>query len=185
LLLPRDRRKVSQIPVTHPARTLCDIAAAVSISKLEDAVDDVLCRKLSSFHRLASDAEAAAGRRGIANLRRVLEAWDGESDKSTLAEMRLIRELLARGLPRPVRQHEIWVDGELIARLDLAFPRWRLGIELDTFRWHAARRAFRKDRQRANRVAALGWQLLRATPEDALDSRDLVDAAAKIIRAAA
>lgn len=185
LLLPRDRTKVDRIPVTHPARMLCDIAGEVSVSKLEDGVDDVLCRKLTSLDRLIADSEAASGRRGIANLRRVLDAWDGDSDDSVLAEMRLIRELVARGLPRPVRQFEIWVNGKLVARIDLAFLRWKLGIELDSFRWHAARRAFRKDRQRANRVAALGWQLLRATTEDAHDSRELVEAAAAMILAAA
>jgi very-short-patch-repair endonuclease len=164
---------------------LVDLAGQVSGPLLEDSVDDVLCRRLTSLDRLLKVVETCTRRRGIDTLRRVLDAWDGDTDKAMLAEMRLIRELVARGLPRPVRQFEIWVDGKLIARIDLAFPQWKLGIELDSFRWHAARRAFRTDRQRGNRVAGLGWQLLRATTEDAQDSRELVEAAAAIILATA
>jgi hypothetical protein len=38
---------------------------------------------------------------------------------------------------------------------------------------------------RANRVAAAGWRLLRATPEDATDGRQLVQAAGRILAVAA
>ena len=86
------------------------------------------------------------------------------------------------GLPQPVRQYEIWVDGVFVARVDLAYPPFRLAMELDGFRWHAGRRAFRSDRMRRNRVEAAGWRLLEAAPED-ID--DLVAGAAAIVRRAA
>jgi very-short-patch-repair endonuclease len=99
--------------------------------------------------------------------------------------MRLVRALVAAGLPPPVKQYEVWVDGVFFGRIDLAFPAIKLGIELDSFRWHAGRRPFRDDRQRANRLAAAGWMLLRATTEDAQDPRELVAHAESIFRAAA
>jgi hypothetical protein len=96
--------------------------------------------------------------------------------------MRVVRRLLAAGLPQPVRQYEIRVGGELVARVDLAYPDFRLAMELDSFRWHAGRRPFRSDRLRRNRIEAVGWRLLEAAPED-IDS--LVAGAAGIVRVAA
>ena len=99
-----------------------------------------------------------------------------------VAEMRVVRALLAAGLPAPARQYEIWVGGVLIARVDLAYPPFRLAMELDGFRWHAGRRRFRSDRMRRNRVEAAGWRMLEAAPED-ID--DLVAGAAAIVPRAA
>ena len=99
--------------------------------------------------------------------------------------MRIVRRLLAAGLPEPERQHEIRQDGELVARVDLAYPPERVAIELDSFRWHAGRGPFRSDRVRGNRIEAAGWRVLRATPEDAGLGHDLVRAARALVRAAA
>jgi hypothetical protein len=160
------------IPVTRPARTLADLARVVSGDVLEEAVDDALCRRLCRLEDLPAQGK----------LREVLAAWNGDGLADGVAEMRVVRALLAAGLPAPVRQYEIWVDGVLIARVDLAYPPFRLAMELDGFRWHAGRRKFRSDRMRRNRVEAAGWRLLEAAPED-ID--DLVAGAAAIVQRAA
>lgn len=166
------------IPVTRPSRTIVDLAGVVTGDLLEEGVDDVLCRRLCRLDELV----APAGRRGSAALREVLAAWNGDGLPEGVAEMRVVRALLAAGLPLPARQYEIWVDGVFIARVDLAYPPFRLAMELDGFRWHAGRRRFRSDRMRRNRVEAAGWRLLEAAPED-ID--DLVAGAAAIVRRAA
>lgn len=112
----------------------------------------------------------------------VLAAWNGDGLAEGVAEMRVVRGLLAAGLPQPVRQYEIWVNGVLIARVDLAYLPFRLAMELDGFRWHAGRRKFRSDRMRRNRVEAAGWRLVEAAPDD-ID--DLVAGAAAIVQRAA
>lgn len=49
------------------------------------------------------------------------------------------------GLPRPRAQHEVRdAAGRFVARLDLAYPKWRLGIEYDGDQ-HRDRAAFRAD----------------------------------------
>ncbi|MDQ6928225.1 MAG: type IV toxin-antitoxin system AbiEi family antitoxin domain-containing protein [Actinomycetota bacterium] len=122
LLLPRDRTLVDGIPVTHPARMLLELANRVSRPTLEDAVDDVLCRRLTSLDRLmAAVDQPSTGHHGVHNLRGVLEAWAGGNNQPMLSEMRLIRELVARGLPRPVCQFEIRIDGH-VYRIDIAWP---------------------------------------------------------------
>ena len=161
-----------RVPVTRPARMLADLAGVVGGDVLEEAVDDVLCRRLCRLEDVPA--------RGA--LRAVVEAWNGEGLADGVAEMRVVRSLVAAGLPAPVRQYEIWVDGVFIARVDLAYPPFRLAMELDGFRWHAGRRPFRSDRLRRNRIERVGWRLLEAAPEDV---DDLVAGAAAIVRRAA
>jgi hypothetical protein len=167
------------VPRTSPARTIADLAVVVGGDVLEEAVDDVLCRRLCRLDELS----ATAGRRGSRPLRAVLEAWKGDGLPAGVAEMRVVRELLRADLPEPVRQYEIRDShGGFVARVDLAYPDWRLAIELDGFRWHAGRGPFRSDRLRRNRIEATGWRLLEAAPEDI---GPLVEAAAAILRLAA
>lgn len=161
------------VPVTRPSRMLHDLAGVVSEDAFEEAVDDVLCRRLCRLEDLQGGGPV---------LREVLAAWNGDGLPEGVAEMRVVRALLTGGLPQPVRQYEIWVGGVFIARVDLAYPPFRLAMELDGFRWHAGRRPFRSDRMRRNRVEAAGWRLLEAAPED-ID--DLVAGAAAIVRRAA
>jgi very-short-patch-repair endonuclease len=146
-----------------------DVARGASRDLLEEAVDDVLCRRLVRLDELG----------GGRALRAVLEAWNGDALPAGVAEMRVVRELLAAGLPQPVRQYEI---REAAARVDLAYPDHRLAIELDGFRWHAGRGPFRSDRLRRNRLEVAGWQLVEAAREDV---GQMVRSAAAILRRAA
>jgi len=111
--------------------------------------------------------------------RAVLEAWDADALPDGVCEMGIVRQLLAAGLPEPVRQHEIRAGGVLVARVDLAYPEPRVAMEVDGFRWHAGRGPFRSDRIRANRIEAAGWRLLPAAPED---GDDLCRSAAALLR---
>jgi hypothetical protein len=180
-----DRTTHNRIPVTRPARTAVDLAGRVSAELLEEAVDDVLCRRLATLDGIRQRVDALAGRRGSHALATILAAWGGEGMPANVAEMRIVRLLLDAGLPAPVRQHEIRAGGELVARVDLAYPDRRLAVELDSFRWHAGRAPFRSDRVRATRLAGLGWRLLWATPEDAHDGRQVVEAARRLLAVAA
>jgi len=171
-----------RVPVSRPARTVVDLAAVVSGTGLEEAVDDVLCRRLVSLGELVRRARELGPRRGSGALREVLEAWNPGALPAGVAEMRVVRPLVVAGLPHPVRQHEIRSGGELVARVDLAYPRERVAIELDGFRWHAGRGPFRSDRIRGNRIEASGWRLLRAAPED---DGELVAAARQLLGRAA
>lgn len=177
---PREIVRRDGVPVTRPAQTIVDLAAVVGGRRLEEAVDDVLCRRLCTLDDLAGAAEAR--RRGSRALAAVLGAWSGDGLAEQVAEMRVVRALLAAGLPNPVRQYEIRSGREFVARVDLAYPADVVAIELDGFRWHAGRGPFRSDRLRRNRIEAAGWRLLETSPEDI---GDLVRSAAAILRRAA
>jgi len=184
--LPRaDRTTHDRVPVTRPVRTVLDLAGRLRPDLLEEAVDDVLCRRLARFDDLRRRLEDAGPRRGTIALRTILEAWNPDGVPANVAEMRILRLLLDAGFTGFVPQHEIHHDGELVARVDLGDPPTRVAIELDSFRWHAGRGPFRSDRVRGNRIAAAGWTLLRAVPEDALDGRELLRAVRRLVPAAA
>jgi very-short-patch-repair endonuclease len=85
-----------------------------------------------------------------------------------------------------VCQYETRIEGVLVARVDFAYPADRVAIEFDSFRWHAGRRPFASDRARANRIEALGWHLLRVTPDDVRrGAHELCAALGALLRAAA
>lgn len=166
---PSDITVIDGIPVTRPARTLVDLAGSVSRAVLEDAVDDALVRRLTTLARLERRAAAlgGSGRSGSALLRGVLASWTVGEVAEEVAEMRLVRRLVAQGLPAPVLQYEIRDQGgHIVARADAAYPDDKVALELNGFRWHGTPRGYARDQARARRLAALGWLVLPATPVD-------------------
>ena len=55
--------------------------------------------------------------------------------------------------------------GNVVARVDPAFPQARIAIEYDGA-WHAAPGQFTRDRRRLNRLVAAGWTVLHVTAAD-------------------
>jgi len=169
-LPPSDICMVARIPVTRPARTLLDIAGHVPRATLEEAVDDAVIRRLTSLDRLGRrlDELRASGRPGSRAVGEVLATWTDDMPQS-LAEMRLVRRLVAGGVPQPTLQHEVWHAGRLVARLDLAWPDAKVGYELDSRRWHSSPAAHQRDVVRHNQLRALGWTVFQATPAQLRD----------------
>ena len=173
--LPRTDRTVhDRIPVSRPARTVLDLAGRISPELLEEGVDDVLCRRLVTLDDLQRRLDRSGQRHGTTSLRAILEAWSTDGLPANVAEMRIARLLLDTGYTGFVPQYEIYHGGEFVARVDLGDPAPRIAIETDSFRRHAGRGPFRSDRVRGNRIAAAGWTVLRAPPEDAVDGRELL-----------
>jgi very-short-patch-repair endonuclease len=89
-------------------------------------------------------------------------------------ETRLRLVLVAGGLPRPVTQFEVRDrDGVFVARLDLAYPSRRLGIEYEGDH-HRGRGVFQQDLRRLNALRACGWTVLRFAAADLYRNPDRV-----------
>lgn len=69
-------------------------------------------------------------------------------------------------MPEPVLQFGVSDGGRFIARVDHAYPRQKIALEVDGFRWHSDPQTFRNDRRRANRLVEAGWTVLRTTVEE-------------------
>jgi very-short-patch-repair endonuclease len=76
--------------------------------------------------------------------------------------MRFARAIVDGGLPEPVLQHPVSV-GNCRYRIDLAYPEFKIAIEIDGWEYHSSRSAFDDDRSRANDLVVAGWQVLRFT----------------------
>jgi len=162
-LVRADVGRRGSIPVTRPARTLLDLAG-VEPELVEGALDDALVRGLTtvgSIDRMLARA-GAHGRAGTALVRDIIaERQAGRRSSESPLEDRLIDLLRRHGLPEPVRQHEVILGDGRLARIDLAYLDVKLAIEADGRVWHSGRTDFSRDRRRANRLAAIGWTLLR------------------------
>ena len=81
-----------------------------------------------------------------------------ESDLETL----LFKILRHGGLPAPIRQHVVEIDGHCFY-LDAAYPELMIFIEGDGFGVHSQRDPFERDRWRQNLLVVAGWLPLRFT----------------------
>jgi hypothetical protein len=152
------------MPVTVPARTLADLAAAVTPGFFDCMVDECLRRRLTDLEELrAVHRELVGAVPGLSRLRAALDARrPGYQPGDSNGELELARLLVDAGLPRPVAQYQV-VAGRTVYLLDHAYPELRLGYEYDGWGVHGTRSAFDRDRARANALAALGWTLLHFT----------------------
>ena len=66
------------------------------------------------------------------------------------------------GLPAPVPQYVVIHDGYFVARVDLAWPRYRFAVEYDG-QWHADRDQLTRDRRRTRALNAIGWYIYPVT----------------------
>lgn len=162
-LAGHERAVIRSIPVTSITRTFLDLASTSPVDRVEEALDDALRRGLVTLPRLRwyLSAVAAPGRPGVRSLRMLVQTREQAVPESVL-ERRLLRTIRAAGLPAPVPQYEVSLNG-VRARLDFAYPDSRVALEADGRRWHSSVRAFERDARRHSELAARGWRVVRVT----------------------
>ncbi|MCK9894565.1 type IV toxin-antitoxin system AbiEi family antitoxin domain-containing protein [Frankia sp. AgB32] len=154
-----ERMTLAGIPVTAPARTLADLVLAASTRDAAVAVMDGALRS-GVVADLRAARRAAAGRRGF----RTVDAWwslaDGRAESALESRLRLL--LADAGLaPSHLQWPVTDAAGQVVARLDLAWPSHRLVVEADTCAAVGSAGALHRERQRGNLLAAHGWTVLR------------------------
>ena len=164
-LIGSDLIRRDGIVCTSATRTCIDLGAHLPESQLEQVIDRALHRGLTHADRLIARflQIGRRGRPGTATLRRVLRRVDpalapAESDLESM----LTRVLRRHGLPAPVPQYRVTLDGHEF-RIDLCYPEQLLAIESDGFAHHGHREAFERDRFRQNLLVLAGWRVLRFT----------------------
>jgi hypothetical protein len=164
-LFTADLTRHLHMPVTSPERTIVDLSAIVPVRGLGRMVDDGLRRRLVRLDRLSTclaRLPKSPGRRPAAVQELLAERLPGYDPGDSDLETRVLRALVAAGLPPPAQQHRVRIAGRTF-RIDLAFVGAKLAIELDGWECHGSRSAFDDDRSRANLLVAAGWTLLRFT----------------------
>jgi hypothetical protein len=156
---------VGGIRATSPGRTLADLVLRARRAEAVALMDAAL--RAGHVTDLSRVRARTFGRHGsVARL----EWWslaDGRAESPLETRIRLL--LLDGGLPPPTPQWLV-TDGRgwAVARLDLAWPEYRLDVEADGRDVHAEPRALYKDRDRQNALANLGWTMLRFTWSDVM-----------------
>jgi very-short-patch-repair endonuclease len=168
---------IGGIPATCVERTLLDLATVVRARQLGDALDEALRRRLTSPAKVRGLLKSLGpkGRRGSRVMRQLVEARDHpDAMAESRLESALLRVLRKHGVPLPEPQFKV-IDGEVVvARLDFAYPKLKIGIEADGYRWHGSPERWRRGLRRENRLRLLGWTLLRFSWEDVQDGPELV-----------
>jgi hypothetical protein len=163
---------IDRIPTTRPARTIVDCAMVCSPATLANVIDDALTRKMCTPREVGAAlrwVEARPGRKGSGHLRRLLDVWEGAITPDSPAEARLIRRIVEWGLPAPTLQHRVTDHkGRFIARVDLAWPKFRVAVEYDGQRYHGPRH-WDGDEGRHRALVAIGWEVHHVEKGDLTD----------------
>jgi hypothetical protein len=165
------------IPVTRPARIICDFALLVArgelrASVLELALQEALRRGLVDLGRVAQEWERLGGvlRPGGRVLEELLNNFVRPAHHTdTSAESRLLQLLRAGGLPEPTPQHRVELSPTRAVRLDFAWPDAKLYCEFDPYKWHGGRDKYMRDTKRRLELSRMGWSGVPVT-DDELDS---------------
>lgn len=153
------------IRLTTPARTAVDSMRHLSIADVRSVTDQVLQRGLARLDELHAVAESLAtpGRPWARRYLRLLQGRiDGGAPESHW-ESRVVTELHRRGVAGLETQYPIELPGWGAARLDIAVPRLRWGVEIDGFPDHFTEDGSTRDARRDTAAAALGWLVTRVT----------------------
>jgi hypothetical protein len=158
-LLPTDVMTVGGLQLTTPRRTALDLGARLHRRDALAAMD-ALCRLHGmSAQTLKRELKRYRRRRGVVQLRELVELVDPRAESMRESWTRL--ELHDAGLPLPELQHWVVVDGRRKFRLDLAYPSLRIAIEYDGFEDHRHNRAqVERDAARRQWLHDHGWTVV-------------------------
>jgi very-short-patch-repair endonuclease len=150
---------IDGIPVTSLERTILDLSTMVSDERLCGLLEELERRGLFDVHRLETEMRGGVGHHGIGRLRRALRQVSSTppTTRSGL-ERDFLTLVRAAGLPEP--SVNVVVVDELV---DFHWPRQRVIVEVDSWRYHRSRRSFEDDRRRTNRFGLAGQLALRIT----------------------
>ncbi|MQA12079.1 MAG: hypothetical protein GEU98_26805 [Pseudonocardiaceae bacterium] len=172
------------VPLTTPARTLVDLAGVLPELPAVWAIDDTLRRGEVQRSTLSAVLDGRPRSPGDAVAAGRILAADGHSESILETAGRLA--LGSAGVPLPVPQYQVVLDGAVLARLDGAYPDRRVGLEFAGVDTHGAPRAMYRDRWGHNRLFELGWTVLCFTWWDVMHGREhFVNAVRAALRTAA
>lgn len=154
-----ERREVrirDAIPVTSPARTILDLAAASAPRELEQAVAEAFALRLTNRTELVAMIEARPRRPGVRALRALLDAERPPARTRSPAEERLLTLIRMAGLPEPEVNAQLgrW-------EVDFLWREQRLVVEVDGYASHSSPRAFERDRLKTAGLQDAGFRVRR------------------------
>jgi hypothetical protein len=154
------------------ADVLCTAPRRRAIACADQAIGLVADRRRADFRAAVSERLGRrADRRGTTRAEVLLNVATGLAESPP--ESWLLLLIADNGFPLPTAQHEV-LDrlGQVIYRLDLAWPDVRIALEYDGFDAHEGKAA--DDAERDHRLGGRGWIVVRATKTDLSEPSSLL-----------
>lgn len=150
---------IGEVPVTSHARTIFDIGRRVHTSRAVELAD-VLLRDCT-VGDVRTLIERHPGARGVRRLSNVLVLADPGAE--SVQETRLRLCLVGAGLPRPETQIELCGPDGRVIRLDMGWREQRVAAEFDGAQHWGDSVQHRRDIERQELIASVGWRLVRVS----------------------
>jgi hypothetical protein len=159
--VPSDERAINtRIPVTSVSRTLVDLAGILNETQLARACEEADRLRLLDMNALARCCDRAKRRRGVGNLRRLVEEARAPAYPRTPLEDRFLDFYRAHLSDLPPPATNVLLLGH---EVDALWPKHRVAVEMDSWEFHRHRAAFEQDRARDTARQAAGYKVVRLT----------------------
>ena len=163
-LLPDEIVEVAGVPVTSPARTAFDLGRFHGVQSAVIAIDSLARATGLKVGDVEPLVDAHRGARGLKQVRRVLPLVDAGAESPQETRTRLA--IIAAGLPRPQTQIVVLNDwGAVLARIDMGWEQWLVGVEYDGAQHWTDSRVRAKDINRAAELQRRGWRIVRVSAQ--------------------
>jgi len=168
---------IDSVPVTRPARVICDLGLLVkrgelTMDTLELAMHEAFRRDLLDVARVWREWERLGRTRrpGGLVIEQLLTRFVAPVRKpDTTPEVRLLQLMRTAGLPEPVPQHRVSLSATRWYQLDFAWPDARVFCEFDSYKWHGSRTRYMRTTRRRLELERHEWYGVPVT-DDELDA---------------
>lgn len=161
-LLDGEVTDVGGIAVTTAARTAFDIGRRTARSAALQRLDALANATGVKMLDVAAVVAQHPGARGVRRLHQILPLVDGGAESPQESRTRLA--LIDAGFPVPRTQIPVFGPGAyLIARIDMGWEEWRVGVEYDGPQHWTDPRQRTRDIDRWAEVADCGWKIIRVS----------------------
>lgn len=169
--LPMTCTRIRDVPVTGLGRSLVDAwdwehrkrrrGPTGRPAMVRQAVIEAIRARRLSAPVLRAESEACSVHAGRAALTALLHLIEGGCESEL--EIWGVTQVLpgAPRVPPPVQQHPVRLGNGRWVRLDAAYPKALVAVELDGAAFHGSREPRERDLRRDTALAALGWVVLR------------------------
>ncbi|MBU9763929.1 hypothetical protein FR943_08750 [Mycobacterium sp. TNTM28] len=151
---------VREIKVTTPARTAFDLGRRWGLPVAVERVDALLQACDLKLVEVRALIDSHPGVRGLVQLRNVLELADHGAESPQETRLRLLyTEAGMRPTQTQIKVFGKW--GELVGRIDMGWPEWKVGVQYDGIQHWTDPRQRTKDIDQDAEYRELGWQIVR------------------------
>lgn len=163
-LLAGETTDVDGVPVTSPARTAFDLGRRRGFQTAVIRIDALARATGICAGDVYPLVDAHRGARGMKQLRQVLPLIDAGAESPQETRTRLV--LIRGGLPRPqtqIKVRNVW--GAVLARIDMGWEEWLVGVEYDGAQHWTDPRIRADDIDRTAELERRGWRLIRVSAD--------------------